>query len=140
MKATQFSRLQKELDPFTSGIFWVTQHSLKERPIYFNELDYFFEGMISENLKRIEKKEIVEDPKNFFITRHFGRGFFLAHLVSSLANRSSWLSQFKPLIESQVKPEQKILFIGEVPPDKWMKDLKKEFPEIEMKEFNKEKT
>lgn len=84
-KQVAIKNLADHLTTRTCGILWFTEQNLLERPLPFNELDYFLDGLLT-NICLQENKSNVR--KHFLSTTHFGKPFFLAQFQLGADNKS----------------------------------------------------
>ncbi len=84
-KQNAIQNLAEHLTTRTCGILWFTDQNLLERPLPFNELDYFLDGLLT-NICLQENKGHVR--KHFLSTNHFGKPFFLAQFQLSEESKS----------------------------------------------------
>lgn len=75
-----YSKLQFQLTPNLAGLVWITNEELSERPNGFNELDYFFDGLLTHFSKNPLNDQSQRFNKTFFSTEAFGKAFSLTHL------------------------------------------------------------
>jgi hypothetical protein len=76
MAEEQFDLL-RNINSNVVAIFWQTKAPLAERPLYFTELDYLFNGLLSMHLSNNNGKR--NKGMNFFASTNFGQSIFLAH-------------------------------------------------------------
>ncbi len=123
--------LQDAINHQVSGILWVTNEKLVDRPRPFNQFDYFLDGLLT-NFYHHNSNEDNSSDKNFFITKHFGSPFFLGHLNAS----SQYLIQNSEDILKIVKPEQsKEILVLDMAGKNLLKDLKKNFKDLKFLEL-----
>ncbi|EQC50154.1 hypothetical protein M899_2844 [Bacteriovorax sp. BSW11_IV] len=72
-----YSKLQFQLTPDLAGLIWITDEKLLDRPNGFNELDYFFDGLLTQFAAQ---PEVPSFKTTFFSTESFGNDFSLTHL------------------------------------------------------------
>lgn len=66
-----------------AGIFWCTSAPLEEMPWPFHPLDYLFDGLLSEALRRkrsSEGREAGAPRTHFYMGRNFGKSLSLMHV------------------------------------------------------------
>ncbi len=84
-KQAAIKNLADHLNTRTCGILWFTEQNLLERPLPFNELDYFLDGLLT-NVCLEENRNSVR--KHFLSTTHFGKPFFLAQFQLGAETKS----------------------------------------------------
>lgn len=91
MQSSTLETLEKKLTPATTGLIWFSKNSLQARPCPFEELDYFFDGLLSQTA---ELNSHQAGEHYFIKASQFSRPFYLIFLGPSLdANRHAELIQ-----------------------------------------------
>lgn len=129
------------LDQFTPdiiGIFWMSPESLSRSLPYFSELNYLFDGLISEFLFEREKES---EKAHIFFTQNFGQKFFLAHINTKGQTKSQIAGDIDEQISliTQSKEDKredcKTILIFDLTSDLWMNELQKRYSQFEFKKF-----
>lgn len=77
MQSNILETLEKKLSPATSGLIWFSETSLEKRPLPFEELDYFLDGLLSQTAELSSQQE----SEHYFIkASQFSRPFYLIYL------------------------------------------------------------
>lgn len=84
-KQNAIKNLSDHLTTKTCGVLWFSEQNLLDRPLPFNELDYFLDGLLT-NIFLQENQTLVR--KHFLSTTHFGKPFFLAQFQLNDDNKS----------------------------------------------------
>ncbi len=69
------------------AIFWCTQASLEEMPWPFQDLDYLFDGLLSQAIREKHHPADAHSKQyktHFYLGRNFGRPFSLMHVERAL--------------------------------------------------------
>jgi len=123
--------LQDALTHQISGVLWITEEKLVDRPRPFNQLDYFLDGLLT-NFYHHNSNSEVSGEKNFFISQHFGAPFFVGHLEAS----SQFLMQNSEDILKIVKPDQsKKVLVIDMAKKGLVSNLKKSFKNLSFSEL-----
>ncbi len=92
--------LQDHIKTNTAGIIWITKEKLSHKLNLYNDLNYFFNGLITQYLKTSKNKE-KNDGINFFISNNFNDSFFLGHLTIQTNNLQDYLKNLILLINNK---------------------------------------
>lgn len=84
MDNQRFQKLQKALAPETQVIFWISEQPLAQKPDYFEELDYFFNQLLSELV--LNQTQTARDS-HFMMGDHFGSPLYLLHSSGDQAQK-----------------------------------------------------
>jgi hypothetical protein len=84
MDNQRFQKLQKSLTPETQVIFWISEQALDQKPAYFEELDYFFNQLLSELV--LHQSQSTRDS-HFMMGEHFGSPLYLLHSSADQAQK-----------------------------------------------------
>lgn len=102
-----YSKLQFQLTPSLAGLIWITSEELPARPNGFNELDYFFDGLLTHFTQTQKNNGPAKFNKTFFSTEAFGKAFALTHLkISDEKIESELEAIFKVLHSNQDDPRK----------------------------------
>lgn len=116
--------------PEIVGIFWITSHSLDRTLDGFDQLNYLFDGLLSQFLYG---EEVTSRRANLFFTENFNKSLFLAHIKTEGASRSEISGEIDEqvaLIQSNASERNKILVIQETDHD-WLPDLTKRYSQFQ---------
>ena len=122
------SSLLKKIDNEVGGIFWITNSQLSDSSIFFNDLDYIFDGLISEFLFQNKEKTA---KTNTFCTKSFGSNLWLVQIDSNTS--SSDIDEQVALISSTTN--KKIIIVGDTN-SKWFNEIPKRYTQIKFESFN----
>ena len=75
-------QLLDRLTPATLGAIWIGDSALDSTTLGFSELNYIFDGLISQTI-HLYSKEQKSSPLSFF-TKNFGENFFLYYVVEKV--------------------------------------------------------
>jgi hypothetical protein len=124
--------LQDALTHQISGILWITEEKLVDRPRPFTQLDYFLDGLLTNYYHHNSESE-ASSEKNFFITQHFGAPFFIGHLEAT----SNYLTQNSEDILKIVKPDHsKEVLVLDMAGKNITDGLKKRFKNLNFSELS----
>lgn len=124
------------LDQFTPdvlGIFWITNEDLSRELCSFDDLNYLFDGLISQYIYGQETTSAKH--AHIFFTENFNAKIFLAHLCT----RHLTKSQIAGDIDEQIaliqaaKNENKIILILDKTQGQWHSEIKKRYPQFEFR-------
>lgn len=99
--------LSEAITPEYLGIIWVTPNSLHENPENFEQIDYFFNGLITRSMA-----QNPEDKKGLFMGNSYGHSFFLAHFNENNPNFENELDQTLNMMAKQDIKSNKVLVIS----------------------------
>lgn len=76
--------LLSSIDAEVDGLFWCTEKDLAKFPHPFLQLDYLFEGLLSQAFAhQLEEKNDKQASASFYMSQNFGRPFFLMHIENA---------------------------------------------------------
>lgn len=105
MDNQRFQKLQRALTPDTQVVFWVTEQALSQRPDYFEELDYFFNQLLSDLL--ISQAQSAQNS-HFIMGNNFGSSLYLIHANSDQPQKL--IDSMTTLLPETISP--KVVYIG----------------------------
>ncbi len=123
------SLLIDQVTPEIIGIFWLTTQPLDRSLQGFDQLNYLFDGLLSQFLFG---ENVVEKRANIFFTDNFSKTLFLAHLKIEGASKSEIsgdIDEQIALIQANMQGRTKILVIQDTKVD-WMSDLTKRYDQF----------
>jgi hypothetical protein len=125
------------LDQFTPeiiGLFWMTPESLSRSLPFFSELNYLFDGLISEFLFEREKES---EQAHIFFTQNFGQKFFLAHINTKGQTKSQIAGDIDEQISliTQNKEDRRTILIFDLTSDQWINEMQKRYSQFVFKKF-----
>lgn len=100
----RFKKLQLALTNSTQTIIWISEKSLDQVPEYLEELDYFFDRLLSE---LILKGQVAKE-KHFVMGTQFGRALYLLQANGEQANRH--IESMLSLLPAEASRE--VLYLG----------------------------
>ncbi len=108
-------QLKEIIDQFTPdvvGIFWITKQVLNRDLKGFDELNYLFDGLISQYLYgQLDEKHL--ERKNTFFTHNFNKLLFLAHTQENAQTKQQLIEHMNILRYNQTEERRKILVLDE---------------------------
>ena len=125
--------LQDKISSETSGILWLTESDLKEKPKPFYALNYFFDGLLMNFFQR----ELQSDKMpNLFFTKNFNKNLFLGHYCIESSNIEKDILIFLDIVANLTEKNSQILVLHpKAVKDQLMKKItKNKF--FEFKAFN----
>lgn len=123
------SSLVDLVTPETIGLFWITNSSLNRELKGFEEINYLFDGLISQFLFG---QSVVEKRANIFFTDNFSKTLFLAHITAEGASKSEIagdIDEQVALIQSNMQGRIKILILQDTTHD-WAAELSKRYDQF----------
>lgn len=72
--------LLKSITQDVAGIIWISAEPLSKDTLYFNELDYLLDGLIS---RKIIKDSEFTQSTSLLLSKSFGELFFIIHTCQS---------------------------------------------------------
>lgn len=87
MLSVEFEIIQQAIGPNTVAIIWNSCQDLSQHPPLFDELDYFFDGLLTQTLLS-EKTLETQSDHHFLRSYHFGKDFFLIQVQGQDLKRS----------------------------------------------------
>lgn len=136
---TQIQELQDAMPPNILGVFWITKENIMSRPSPFEALDYFLDGLLSSfYLKQNELAQInnrLKTNKNFFVSNHFGKQFFVGHLDISDQNQdiTEELTNLMDLVRKLKREEKNNTIVILNNSSKHLQFLTKKWPSFKFK-------
>lgn len=129
------SNLQKVVDQFTPeilGVFWITDEELSRDLLGFDELNYIFDGLISQYL--YGQKEVITDldKTNIFFSKNFDQKLFLAH-IKMHSGIAGILDEHIALIQENKNSERKKILLFNTTGKDLGSDLVKRYPHFDFK-------
>jgi hypothetical protein len=129
------NNLKTLLDQFTPqviGIFWITPEDLNQKLLGFDEVNYFFDGLISQYLYNQIKNDIDphQNNTNIFFTTNFNQRLFLAHIKMNSAI-SGILDEHIALIQESFKDDRNKILIFNTTSKDMSNELEKRYPRFE---------
>ena len=121
-----FSHIQQKLTPHTLGLLWITQGSITRREAPFNELNYFFEGILEGSLHKWEKPH----SPNLLVCPQYQQRIHLGQVQKDSPTLKEDLNQFLKIMQTQSHQRKKILVIAGETKD-FPSSLKKSYPSLE---------
>ena len=100
--------LQDTIGPEFQGIIWITSEPFHKLPHPFYSLDYFFDGIMAQNLQQTRYAPI---EKRIFFSQCFGHPFFLAPIYYSNVKNKNHLKEVFDIAKNIQKENEKILII-----------------------------
>lgn len=128
---------RKILDQFTPdilGLFWISPDSFSSTMPSFDEINYLFDGLISEFLfKRVKES----DQAHIFFTQNFGQKFFLGQISAKGQTKSQIAGDIDEQISliTQNKEDRRTILIFDLTSDQWMNELQKRYSQFVFKKF-----
>lgn len=116
--------------PEIVGIFWITTKPLDRSLRGFDQLNYLFDGLLSQFLYGEEK---ADSRANLFFTDNFNKSFFLAHIKTQGASPSEISGEIDEqvaLIQSNALNRNKVLVIQDTDFN-WLPDLNKRYSQFQ---------
>jgi hypothetical protein len=123
------------IDQFTPdilGLFWITDESLNRTLKNFSELNYLFDGLLSEYLYSREKET---GYAHIFFSQNFNYKIFIAHLKSQNLTKSQLAGDIDEqisLITNDSSERKTILILNETS-EQWLQELQKRYSKFEFK-------
>lgn len=115
--------------PEVMGVFWITKSPLRRSLAGFDQLNYLFDGLISQF---VASEEVSEKRANIFFTENFNQTIFLAHLNISGISHSEIAGEIDEqiaLIQANAKGRKRLLVIQDSDSD-WDQQLNKRYPQF----------
>lgn len=114
--------LREIITPEYLGIIWVTHNSLNSRPPHYDNIDYFFDGLLTKTVN-----QPTDHKTAFFLGKSFGKPFFLAHFEENNPVIKQEVENTLKMAQKIKSRSKKILVIS----DKHL-NLKNKFKEFEL--------
>ena len=129
------SNLKTVIDLFTPdilGVLWITTEELSRDLLGFDELNYLFDGLISQYLYGQQKLgvEINIHKSNIFFTKNFNQNIFLTHFELNNNLENAINDQMTLVIENKNSERKKIIVFNQTD-SKLSSDLFKRYPQFE---------
>ena len=102
------SFLQDKISSRTSGILWLTQGDLKEKPKPFYALNYFFDGLLMNYFQRELPSHTMP---NLFFTKNFNKNLFLGHYNLSFSTIDKEIGVFLNIVANLTEKNSQILIL-----------------------------
>lgn len=115
--------------PEIVGIFWITTRGLDRSLEGFDQLNYLFDGLLSQFLYG---EEVTSRRANLFFTDNFNKSLFLAHIKTEGASKSEISGEIDEqvaLIQSHASDRNKILVIQDTDHN-WLNELDKRYSQF----------
>lgn len=106
MDNQSFQKLQRALSPDLQIIIWISNKPLNQSPEYFQELDYFFDQLLSE---LVLNQQNPAQEMNFIMGPQFGAPLYLLHAYGEKSQKH--IDAMLPLLPKDLS--HKILYLGE---------------------------
>ena len=135
MPSSLESNLKTVIDLFTPdilGVLWITSEELSRDLLGFDELNYLFDGLISQYLYGQQKLgvEINIHKSNIFFTKNFNQNIFLTHIEFNDNLENAINNQMTLVIENKNGERNKIIVLNQTE-SKLSSDLFKSYPQFE---------
>lgn len=122
------------IDENVTAVIWVTEGQLDQRPVYFDQIDYLLDGMLTKHITRqIKQDRPTDDGKVLFFNETFGQKFSLAILAKNEKLKNN-IEEFLNLLNKT--QDRKVVIISK---DSIDKSLLKKFSDISFEYFLQEK-
>ena len=102
-----FLQIQKKFIPSLLGILWLTQKSIWERESPFDELNYFFDGILETTVLQLKQPL---DP-NLAMSMHYGNPVHLGQVKASSPQLEQTLNKFLKIMQKNSKERRSVLVI-----------------------------
>ena len=102
------SFLQDKISSKTSGILWLTQGDLKEKPKPFYALNYFFDGLLMNYFQRDLPSHKMP---NLFLTKNFNKNLFLGHYNLAFPAIDKEVGIFLDIVANLAEKKSQILIL-----------------------------
>lgn len=125
-----------QFNPEVLGVFWLTRDELNRDLIGFDELNYLFDGLISQYLYGLTEKKA--EHAHIFFSENFKARIFLAHLKTKDITKSqiaSEIDEHLALIPPSENHRKKILVFDKTEHN-WINELKKRYPQYDFLPLN----
>ncbi len=112
MPAKLPNSLKNVIDQFTPdvrGVLWITQEELSQTLLGFDELNYLFDGLLSQFIYGQVVNQVLLNA-NIFFTQNFNQTLFLAHIKVNINIKSNIDEQLALLAESSNKNNKIIVY------------------------------
>jgi hypothetical protein len=126
--SNHFQTILDLISPDVEAIFWMTEEKLNRELKYFDEINYLFDGLISETLFDEEKK--VETNLIFF-TKNFGHDLKLFHLHGKDI-QSGTIDELLATVKKQENKKPTIVILNSTQ-KKWEDELPKRYHQFQFK-------
>ena len=128
------SFLQDKIGSKTSGILWLTQGDLKEKPKPFYALNYFFDGLLMNYFQRDLPSHKMP---NLFLTKNFNKNLFLGHYNLAFPSIDKEVGIFLDIVANIAEKKSQILILQPQNTDeKFIKKITKRNQFFDFKAFN----
>jgi hypothetical protein len=140
METTTSTSILDQFTPHVLGMFWFTQEELGRDLLGFDDLNYLFDGLISQYIYGNEKT--IDSHINIFFTENFRQRIFISHLkTQGLAKSqiSGEIDEHIALISAankSVEVTRKKILVFDQSGLEWTTELKKRFPQFEFLELS----
>ena len=129
------TNLKIVIDLFTPdilGVLWITSEELSRDLLGFDELNYLFDGLISQYLYGQQKLgvELNIHKSNIFFTKNFNHNLFLTHIEFN-ENLDKAINDQMALVVANKNSERKKIIIFNQTESKLSSDLNNRYPQFE---------
>jgi hypothetical protein len=134
METTTQPSILDQFTPHILGLFWFTNDKLGRELPGFDDLNYLFDGLISQYIYGNE--EISESHIHIFFTENFKQKIFISHVKTQNLAKSQIAGEIDEHIalisaghKSSEEARKKILVLDQS--GEWISELKKRYPQFE---------
>jgi hypothetical protein len=126
--------------PKVLGLFWFTAEDLGRDLAGFDDINYLFDGLISQFIYGKEEETTAKHTHIFF-TENFKERIFLTHMKTQGLSKSQVAGEVDEHIalvgnhSKVVQSDRKTILILDTTADNWIAELKKRYPQFEFREL-----
>jgi hypothetical protein len=127
--AHELSEILNLVDQNIRAILWLTEDALSNKTLGFNELNYLFDGLISDFLVAHPNKEL--NSIQSFFSKSFGNDICLVH-ISGNEISSGTIDEQIAFIKTHLNQSSDVVVLNFTNKD-WESELKKRYSQLHFK-------